>query len=112
MKKLAAFVLVLACWFGLVGCDGDKYSCRVIDSSDSLVMTDSKLTEPFVGADERNQLIEQTVSDHLKCKPDEFTYEITSENLGLYENKNTMLYWLHVVDAEGFAYVIGVVIQD
>lgn len=112
MKKLTTLVLALTCVLGLIGCNRDKYFCRIIDGSDSLVMAESTLTEPFVSADERNQLIEQTVSSHLKCKPDEFTYEITSEKFGFYENKNTMIYWLDVVDPEGFAHVIGVVIQD
>ena len=112
MKKLMTLVLLLTCVLGLIGCNRDKYSCRIIDDSDSLVMTESTLTEPFVSTSERNQLIEQAVSNHLKCKPDQFTYEITSEALGFYESKNTMLYWLHVVDTEGFAHVIGVVIQD
>ena len=114
MKKLIALLLVLACVFGLVACGANKHTCRPLDNTENVDLQSSALTEPFVTDKERDELLNKAIKNYLNDlgkKSVSFTYEITGTQLGVYENKETILYWVKIVYGEGFATVLGFIIQ-
>ena len=71
-------------------------------------------TEPFITDEERDELLNKAVKNYLDDigeKSVSFTYEITGTHLGVYEHKETILYWVKIVYGEGFTTVMGFVIQ-
>ena len=114
MKKLIALLFVLACVFGLVACGANKHTCRPLDNTENVDLQSSALTEPFVTDKERDELLNKAIKNYLNDlgeKSVSFTYEITGTQLGVYENKETILYWVKIVYGEGFATVLGFIIQ-
>ena len=114
MKKLITLVLALACLFSLVSCGANKYTCRPLDNTEKVDLQSSSLTEPFVTNEERDELLNKAVKNYLDDigeKSVSFTYEITGTHLGVYEDKETILYWVKIVYGEGFTTVMGFVIQ-
>ena len=114
MKKLIALLFVLACVFGLVACGANKHTCRPLDNTENVDLQSSALTEPFVTDEERDELLNKAIKNYLNDlgeKSVSFTYEITGTQLGVYENKETILYWVKIVYGEGFATVLGFIIQ-
>ena len=114
MKKLIALLLVLSCMFGLVACGANKHTCRPLDNTEKVDLQSSSLTEPFVTDEERDELLNKAVKNYLDDigeKSVSFTYEITGTHLGVYEDKETILYWVKIVYGEGFAMVLGFIIQ-
>ena len=114
MKKLIALLFVLACVFGLVACGANKHTCRPLDNTENVDLQSSALTEPFVTDEERDEILNKAIKNYLNDlgeKSVSFTYEITGTQLGVYENKETILYWVKIVYGEGFATVLGFIIQ-
>ena len=114
MKKLIALVLALVCVFGLVGCGANKHNCRPLDGEEMVDLQPSSLNEPFVTDEERDELLNKAIKNYLDGlgeKSVSFTYEITGTQLGVYEDKETILYWVKIVYGEGFTTVMGFVIQ-
>lgn len=114
MKKLIAFILALSCIFGLVSCGANKYTCRPLVYEENIDLQPSSLNEPFVTDVERDELLNKAVRDYLNNldnKSVSFTYEITDTHLGMYENKETILYWVKIVYGKGFATVMGFIVQ-
>ena len=114
MKKLIALVLALVCVLGLVGCGANKHNCRPLDGEEMVDLQPSSLNEPFVTDEERDELLNKAIKNYLDGlgeKSVSFTYEITGTQLGVYENKETILYWVKIVYGEGFATVLGFIIQ-
>lgn len=112
MKKLIAFVLVLIFTLGLVGCSTNKYTCRALTNEDDL--QPSSLSEPFVTDKERDELLNKAIRtylDELGEKSVPFTYEITGTSFGVYESKESIVYWVKVVYGDGFTFVSGFIIQ-
>ena len=114
MKKLIALLLVLSCMFGLVACGANKLTCRSLANVGDIDMLSSSLNEPFVTEEERDELLNKAIRDYLddlNMKFVSFTYEITGTHLGVYENKETILYWVKIIYGDGFTTVLGFVIQ-
>lgn len=114
MKKVFAIVLALTCVLGLVACGANKHTCRPLDNSEKVDLQVSALTEPFVTEEERDELLNKAIRNYLDDLGEKsvlFTYEITGTQLGVYENKQTILYWVKIVYGEGFTTVLGFVIQ-
>ena len=114
MKKLIALLFVLACVFGLVACGANKHTCRPLDNTENVDLQSSALTEPFVTDEERDELLNKEIRKYLNNldnKSISFTYEITDTHLGVYEDKETILYWVKIVYGEGFTTVMGFIIQ-
>ena len=114
MKKWIGLVLVLLCLFFLTVCIADKHSCRPVEYEDKLDLLPSALDEPFVTDKERDELLNKAVKNYLDDLGENsvsFTYEITGTQLGVYEDKETILYWVKIVYGEGFATVLGFIIQ-
>ena len=114
MKKLIALLLILSCIFGLVACSSSKYTCRPLDNTEKVDLQSSALTEPFVTDEERDELLNKAIEKYLNTldnKSVSFTYEITDTHLGVYEDRETILYWVKIVYGEGFATVLGFIIQ-
>ena len=114
MKKLIALLFVLVCVFSLVACGANKHTCRPLDNTKNVDLQSSALTEPFVTDEERDELLNKAIKNYLNDlgeKSVSFTYEITGTQLGVYENKETILYWVKIVYGEGFATVLGFIIQ-
>lgn len=114
MKKYIALLLVLSCMFGLVACGANKHTCRPLDNTEKVYLQSSSLTEPFVTDEERDELLNKAIKKYLNNldnKSVSFTYEITGTQLGVYEEKETILYWVKIVYGEGFTTVLGFIIQ-
>ena len=114
MKKLIALLFVLACVFGLVACGANKHTCRPLDNTENVDLQSSALTEPFVTDEERDELLNKAIKNYLDGlgeKSVSFTFEITDTQLGVYEDKETILYWVKIVYGEGFTTVLGFIIQ-
>lgn len=114
MKKLIVLVLALVCVVGLVGCVANKHNCRPLYGEEMVDLQPSSLNEPFVTDEERDELLNKAIKNYLDDlgeKSVSFTYEITGTQLGLYEDKETILYWVKIVYGEGFTTVMGFVIQ-
>ena len=114
MKKLIALLFVLACVFGHVACGANKHTCRPLDNTENVDLQSSALTEPFVTDEERDELLNKAIKNYLNDlgeKSVSFTYEITGTQLGVYEDKETILYWTKIVYGEGFTTVLGFIIQ-
>ena len=114
MKKLIALLFVLACVFGLVACGANKHTCRPLDNTENVDLQSSALTEPFVTDEERDELLNKAIKNYLDGlgeKSVSFTYEITGTQLGVYEDKESILYWVKIVYDEGFTTVLGFIIQ-
>ena len=114
MKKLIAFVLTLICVLGLVGCSSDKHTCRHLEENEIFDLQSSSLDAPFVADEERDELLNKAVENYLEDlgnKSVSFTYEITDTHQGVYDDKETILYWVKIVYGEGFTTVIGFIIQ-
>ena len=114
MKKLIALILALACSIGLAACGTNKHTCRPLDNTENIDLQSSALTEPFVTDEERDELLNKAIKNYLDDlgeKSVSFTYEITGTQLGVYENKETILYWVKIVYGEGFTTVLGFIIQ-
>ena len=114
MKKYIALVLALVCVLGLVACGANKHICRPLDNTEKVDLQSSSLTEPFVTDEERDELLNKAIKKYLNTldnKSVSFTYEITGTHLGVYEDKETILYWVKIVYGEGFTTVMGFVIQ-
>jgi hypothetical protein len=108
MKKLVAFVLAFVCAFSLVACSADTHTCRVGDDIAKENFQSSSLSESFVTEEERNELLCKAVEEYLINRDMNavgFTFEIIDTLLGVYESKNTILYWVHIVDGDGFSIV-------
>ena len=114
MKKLIALVLALVCVLGLVACGANKRTCLPLDNTENVDLQVSALTEPFVTEEERDELLNKAIKNYLDDlgeKSVSFTYEITGTQMGVYEDKETILYWVKIVYGEGFTTVLGFVIQ-
>ena len=114
MKKLIALVLALVCVLGLVGCGANKHNCRPLDGEEMVDLQPSSLNESFVTDEERDKLLNKAIREYLNTldnKSVSFTYEITDTHLGVYEDKESILYWVKIVYGEGFTTVMGFVIQ-
>ena len=113
MKKLIALLLVLSYIFGLVACGANNHTCRPLGEERADLQA-SSLSEPFVTDEERDELLNKEIRKYLNNldnKSVSFTYEITDTHLGVYEDKETILYWVKIVYGEGFTTVIGFIIQ-
>jgi hypothetical protein len=85
-----------------------------LDNTEKVDLQSSSLTEPFITDEERDELLNKAVKNYLDDigeKSVSFTYEITGTHLGVYEHKETILYWVKIVYGEGFTTVMGFVIQ-
>ena len=114
MKKLIALAVALVCVLCLVGCGANKHTCCPLVQEDNIDLQPSSLDEPFVTDKERDELLNKAVKNYLADlgeKSSSFTYEITGTQLGVYENKETILYWVKIVYGEGFTTVSGFIIQ-
>jgi len=114
LKKLIAFIWALSCIFGLVSCGANKHTCRPLAYEENIDLQPSSLNEPFVTDRERDEFLNKAVRDYLNNlynKSVSFTYEITDTHLGVYENKETILYWVKIVYGEGFTTVMGFIVQ-
>ena len=114
MKKLIVLVLALVCVVGLVGCGANKHNCRPLDGEEMVDLQPSSLNEPFVTDEERDELLNKAIREYLNTldnKSVSFTYEITGTQLGMYEGKETILYWVKLVYGEGFTTVVGFIIH-
>ena len=114
MKKLIAFVLTLVCVLGLVGCSSDKHACRPLEEGEIFDLQSSSIDVPFVTDEERDDLLNKAVENYLEDLGNEsvsFTYEITDTHQGVYDDKETILYWVKIVYGEGFTTVMGFIIQ-
>ena len=114
MKKLIVLVLALVCVVGLVGCGANKHNCRPLDGEEMVDLQPSSLNEPFVTDEERDELLNKAIKNYLDDlgeKSVSFTYEITGTQMGVYEDKETILYWVKIVYGEGFTTVLGFIIQ-
>ena len=114
MKKLIALMLTVVCMVGLVACGANKHTCRPLDNTENIDLQSSALTEPFVTDEERDEILNKAIKNYLDDlgeKSVSFTYEITGTQLGVYGNKETILYWVKIVYGEGFTTVLGAVIQ-
>ena len=114
MKRLIAFVFTLVCVLGLVGCSSDKYTCRPLEEDEIFNLQSSSIDAPFVTDEERDELLNKAVENYLEDLGNEslpFTYEITDTHQGVYDDKETILYWLKIVYGEGFTTVMGFIIQ-
>lgn len=114
MKRLIVLVVAMACTLGLVACGANKYSCRPLDDTENIDLQPSTLNEPFVTDEERDELLNKAIVKYLKDldnKSVSFTYEITGTQLGMYEGKETVLYWVKLVYGEGFTTVVGFIIH-
>ena len=88
--------------------------CDDLTYEEKIELQPSSLNEPFVTDEERDELLKKAIRDYLDDldnKSVSFTYEITDTHLGVYENKETVLYWVKIVYGEGFTTVIGFIIQ-
>ena len=114
MKKLTAIFLTLMLLLALVGCGVNKHTCRPLDSEEEIDFEQSPLNEPFVTDEERDELLNKAIGEYLNTmdnKSVSFTYEITDTQLGVYEDEESILYWVKVVYGEGFSTVLGFIIQ-
>ena len=114
MRRLIALAAALACSIGLVACGANNYTCRPLDDTDKFDLQSSSLNEPFVTDEERDELLNTAIRKYLENlgnKSVSFTYEITGTQLGVYENKETILYWVKIVYGEGFTTVMGFIVQ-
>ena len=114
MKKLIALMLTVVCMVGLVACGANKHTCRPLDNTENVDLQSSALTEPFVTDKERDELLNKAIKNYLNDlgeKSVSFTFEITDTQLGVYEDKETILYWVKIVYGEGFTTVLGFIIQ-
>ena len=114
MKKLVALVLAFVCMFGLVACRINEHTCNPLAQEDYIELQPSTLNEPFITDEERNELLNKTINDYLDDlgeKSVSFTYEIESTQFGVYENKETIVYWVKIIYGEGFTTVLGFIIQ-
>ena len=114
MKRLIVLVVAMACTLGLVACGANKHTCRPLTYEEKIELQPSSLNEPFVTDEERDELLNKAVKNYLDDigeKSVSFTYEITGTHLGVYEHKETILYWVKIVYGEGFTTVMGFVIQ-
>ena len=114
MKKLIAVALTLFFVLGLVGCGVNAHTCRPLDDTERFDLQSSALTEPFVTDEERDELLNKAIKNYLDDlgeKTVSFTYEITGTQLGVYENKETILYWVKIVYGEGFTTILGFIVQ-
>ena len=114
MKKLITLALALFCVLGLVGCGANAHTCRPLDNAENVDLQSSALTEPFVTDEERDELLNKAIKNYLDDlgeKSVSFTYEITGTQLGVYENKETILYWVKIVYGEGFTTILGFIVQ-
>ena len=114
MKRLIALLLVLSFMAGLAACGSGKHTCRPLDDDENIDLQPSYLHEPFVTDEERDELLNMAIRQYLDDfdhKSDSFTYEITSTNLGVYEDRETLLCWVKIVYGEGFTTVLGFIIQ-
>ena len=114
MKRLIALLLVLSCMAGLAACGTNKHTCRPLDGEEIVDLQPSSLHEPFVTDEERDEMLNRAIRKYLDDfdhKSDSFTYEITSTNSGVYEDRETLLCWVKIVYGEGFTTVLGFIIQ-
>ena len=114
MKKLIALILAVVCMVGIVACGTNKYTCRPLGGEEIVDLQSSSYDEPFVTDEERDTLLNNAVRNYLNDmgnKSVSFTYEITDTHLGVYEDEETILYWVKIVYGEGFTTVLGFIIQ-
>ena len=114
MKKFVVLLLAVLSLFTLVCCGANKHTCRAVDGEEIVDLQLSSLSEPFIEDDERDELLSQAIRsylDELDKQSMSFTYEIMGTNFGVYENKETILYWVKIVYGEGFTTVLGFIIQ-
>ena len=114
MKRMIALLLVLSCLLGLVACNANKHTCRPLASEQDIDWESSSLNKPFITDEEKDILLNKAVRDYLDDLDKNslsFTYEITGTQSGVYENKETILYWVKIVYGEGFTTVMGFIIQ-
>ncbi len=114
MKKLTVLILAFLCVLGAVGCHSRSYTCRIATAEEDLKLQPSELSEPFVTDKERDELLTRAIEDYLKSISEEgtsFTYEILDTHLGIYQEKETVVYFVRVVYGEGFTFLSGFVVQ-
>ena len=114
MKKLIALALVFVCVLGLIACGANKHTCRHVNGIGQIDFQSSSLSEPFVTDDERDALLNKAIKEYLDNagrNSASFTYEIIDTQFGVSKGKETILYWLNVVDGNGFAIVLSFIIQ-
>jgi len=100
--------------FALVACDASKHTCRPLDNTEKVDFHSSSFNEPFVTDEERDELLNKAIRKYLNNldnKSVSFTYEITDTHFGVYEDKETILYWVKIVYGDGFTIVRGFIIQ-
>lgn len=91
-----------------------KHTCRPLASEQDIDWESSSLNKPFITDEEKDILLNKAVRDYLDDLDKNslsFTYEITGTQSGVYENKETILYWVKIVYGEGFTTVMGFIIQ-
>lgn len=114
MKKLIAVALTLFFVLGLVGCGANTHTCRPLENTEKIDLQSSSLNEPFVTDEERDELLNRAIEKYLNSLDNNsgsFTYEITGTHLGVYEDKESILYWVKIVYGEGFTTVTGFIVQ-
>ena len=114
MRKRIALLFILVCMLGLIGCGANKHTCRLLEHEETIDLQPSSFSEPFVTDEERDELLNKAVKNYLDGlgeKSGSFTYEITGTHFGMYENEETILYWVKIVYGEGFTTVMGFIIQ-
>ncbi len=114
MKKLIALILTVICILGIVACGANKHTCRPLVGEEIVDLQPSSFNEPFVTDEERDELLNKAIGKYLNNlgnKSVSFTYEITDTHFGVYEDKETILYWVKIVYDEGFTTVMGYIIQ-
>ena len=114
MRRLMALVVALACSIGLVACGANNYTCSPLDDTEKFDLQSSSLNEPFVTDEERDELLNRAIEKYLNSLDNNsgsFTYEITGTHLGVYEDKETVLYWVKIVYGDGFTTVMGYIVQ-
>ena len=114
MRRLIALVVALACSIGLVACGANNYTCRPLDDTEKFDLQSSSLNEPFVTDEERDELLNRAIEKYLNSLDNNsgsFTYEITGTHLGVYKDKESILYWVKIVYGEGFTTVTGFIVQ-
>ena len=114
MKKLLALILTVFCMVGVVACGANKHMCRPLDGEEMVDLQPSSFDEPFVTNEVRDELLNKAIGKYLNSldhKYVSFTYEITDTHLGMYEDKETILYLVKLVYGQGFTTVLGFIVQ-
>ncbi|MBE6561082.1 MAG: hypothetical protein E7662_08140 [Ruminococcaceae bacterium] len=88
-----------------------KYICRVSSHGDLSDAQNSTLQEPFLDDADRDRLISAAVCRHFKSFAEPVTVEIQNTRMLISGGKDTALYTVHAVDADGFSGLVLIWIQ-